>query len=171
MSSCQRGRSYSCSRMYRRSTLEMKASGKDELYTCARDDSCQSNWLQRILNTIPLGIHRDEISTKRLVKRMRASTGGWMFGVRATNWASCGVSNMSRWKNVICKLSSRGASIRATRSSKYSLTPLNQKKVRAGKGERVCGCGRRTGRDRGDLNPIQRPLRLVNVERQRTIAS
>src|SRR6266852_2946398 len=37
--------------------------------------------------------------------------------------------------------------------------------------ERVGGCGRRTGRDRGDSNISESSSSLVNVERQRTIAS
>jgi hypothetical protein len=45
--------------------------------------------------------------------------------VRLTNWLSCGVLNVSSWKSIF-KSSSRGASIWATRSSKYSQDPLNQ---------------------------------------------
>jgi hypothetical protein len=64
--------------------------------------------------------------------------------------------------------------MQATRSSKYSLTPLNQKDVRTGRTERVEGGGRRlarSGQDRGDWNPSESDSRLVNVERTVTIAS
>ena len=69
---------------------------------------------------------------------------------------------------------SRGASIRATRSSKYSMTPLNLKSVRAGRMVSVNGGGRRcsvSGRDCGDLYSTISVLSLVNVERQATIIS
>jgi hypothetical protein len=69
---------------------------------------------------------------------------------------------------------SRGASIRATRSSRYSLTPLNRKLVRSGRIECVIGGGRRlslSGRDREDRNSRERLSRLVNTERQVAIAS
>jgi hypothetical protein len=61
-----------------------------------------------------------------------------------------------------------------TRSSKYSLTPLNPNDVRTGRTECVEGGGRRlawSGQDRGDWNRSKRSLRLVNVERTETIAS
>jgi hypothetical protein len=65
--------------------------------------------------------------------------------------------------------SSKGGSIRATRSSNYSLAPLNSNRVRAGRTVRTDGGGRRlsrrSGRDRGDSNSIVRDLRLVNAAR------
>ncbi len=72
------------------------------------------------------------------------------------------------------KLSSRGASIRVTRSSKYSLAPLNVIVLRSGRIERVIGGGRwlsLSGRDREDENPRERVSRLVNRERHVAIAS
>ena len=54
------------------------------------------------------------------------------------------------------KRSSRGASIRVTGSSKYSLTPANFNLVRARMTERggIRCQPSRGGRDRGDLNPM-----------------
>src|SRR6266478_592426 len=69
---------------------------------------------------------------------------------------------------------SREASIRATRSSKYSLIPLNRNLESAGRRVRVNGGGRRlsrTGRDGGDWNPSLNCSSLVNAERQERIAS
>ena len=62
----------------------------------------------------------------------------------------------------------------ATRSSRYSPTPLNEKVVRTGRTERVEG-GRRllawSGQDRGDWNLMESSSRPVNAERAVTIAS
>lgn len=80
------------------------------------------------------------------------------------------MSNISLWKNVIHNYSSRLASIWVTRPSKYSLTPVNDKLVRAGRIERGGGGRRpsRGGRDQGNLKSC---LSLVNAERQVAIAS
>ena len=59
-------------------------------------------------------------------------------GTRLMNCASR-VSNIGGCENLITKLSSRGDSIRSTKSSKYSLTPLNVKSVREGRRVRVGG--------------------------------
>jgi hypothetical protein len=87
---------------------------------------------------------------------------------------NCGVLNAISLKKVILKLLSRGASMRTTRSSKYSLTPLKAKYPRMGRTERVEGGGRRlawSGQDRGDWNLREKEERLVNVERAVTIVS
>ena len=63
--------------------------------------------------------------------------------------------------------------MRATKSSKYSVTPLNIKDERKGRTERVAGGGcrvARSGQDRGDSNPSISSSRLVNAERIVTIA-
>src|SRR6266403_2186332 len=70
---------------------------------------------------------------------MRALSHAMRFGVRLMNWVSSGVSNMSWWKNRISNLPSRGASIRATRSSKYSFTPSKVKRMRERRTERMGG--------------------------------
>ena len=57
------------------------------------------------------------------------------------------------------KLSSRGALNHATRSSRYLLTPLNQKAVRLGRRDRVSGGGCRlslSGHDQEDRNSRER---------------
>ena len=72
------------------------------------------------------------------------------------------------------KVWSRGASIRATRSSKYSLAPLKIIVLRSVRIERVIGGGRRlslSGRDREDRNVSESESRLVNTVRQVAIAS
>ena len=72
------------------------------------------------------------------------------------------------------KPSSRGASIWPTRSSKYSLVPRNQKRVRAGRRKRVDEGTRwlsTSGRDEDDSNSKSRFSSLVNAERQATIPS
>ena len=89
------------------------------------------------------------------------------------NWMNCGVSNSMSLNTVICILLSRGVSMRATKSSKYSVTPLNEKDERKGRTERVLGDGcrvARSGQDRGDWNPSVSLSRLVNAERIVTIA-
>src|SRR6266852_6047296 len=88
------------------------------------------------------------------------------------NRASSGVSNVSSLKKVIRKSASRGASVRATKSSKYSQVPLNEKDVRAGRTARVLGRWRRqcqSGRDRGDSNSSRSVSSPANVEREVTI--
>ena len=64
--------------------------------------------------------------------------------------------------------------MQATRSSKYSLAPLNEKCVRTGRAKRVLGGGRwlaGSGQDRGDSNPSERSSSLVNVDMAATIPS
>src|ERR1700684_4298106 len=90
------------------------------------------------------------------------------------NRINCDVSNMISLKSAIFMRLSRGASMQVTKSSKYSVTPLNVKLVRTRRAERVEGGGSRlarSGQDRGDLNPRERCSMLVNVERTVTIAS
>src|SRR5712691_9110515 len=67
---------------------------------------------------------------------------------------------------------SKGVSIRATKSSRYSLTPWKSRRVRAGRTERVRG-GRRIwmGQDKGDRNPIETSLRLGNEASEVAITS
>lgn len=70
---------------------------------------------------------------------------------------SLGVSEDQLLKNVTAKPSSSGTSIRATNSSKYSLTPWNRQEARAGRTTCVNGGGRRSvrlDRDRGERNSI-----------------
>jgi hypothetical protein len=75
-------------------------------------------------------------------------------------------------KNVMVRKWTLDPSIRAKKSSKYSLTPQKEREVRAGNPARVGGGGAiSTGRDRGDWNPMERPLRLGNAARQVAIAS
>src|ERR1700733_1414319 len=93
---------------------------------------------------------------------------------RLTNRMSSGVSKSISLKNIADKWWSRGVSIWAKRSSKYSLTPLNQIIVRAGRIERVGGGEIRvssSGQDWGDSNRSSSLSRLVNMVRQVTIAS
>ncbi|KAH9970338.1 hypothetical protein BJV74DRAFT_867249 [Russula compacta] len=80
--------------------------------------------------------------------------------------------NIRSMKRSISRWTSLGVSIRATKSSKYSLTPLKEKWKSAGRTARVGG-GRliRSGRDRGDWNLMERYSRLGNVARQVAIAS
>src|SRR5216683_6745133 len=66
---------------------------------------------------------------------------------------------------------SDGVSIRATRSPKYSETPLKSKWVREGRMVRVGGGFSRERRGRGDRNPRNSDSSLVSAERQATIAS
>ena len=72
----------------------------------------------------------------------RASFGSWNLGVWLMKWTRCGVSKFIRGE-VIDKTLSRGASIRATRYSKYSLAPLNRKLKKSGRVVRMIGGGRR----------------------------
>ena len=62
----------------------------------------------------------------------------------------------------------------ATRSSKYSLTPLNSKKARTGRTMRVSGTGRRVARsgyDREERKPSVNDSSLIVEDRQVTISS
>ena len=70
-----------------------------------------TTWMDNLENTI----HTASGSFKGILS----------FGVQLMNWVSCGVLNMSWWKNVICKWSNRRASIQARRSSRYLLIPSN----------------------------------------------
>src|ERR1700743_2993228 len=94
-------------------------------------------------------------------------------GVRRINWINRGVLNTISLKNVITNFLSLGASMSVTRSSKYSLPPLNRKSGRTGRTKRGEG-GRcwfsKSGQDSGDWNVSERDSRLVNVERAATIA-
>jgi hypothetical protein len=70
--------------------------------------------------------------------------------------------------------SSKGVSIRDTRISRYSLTPLNSKRVRPGRVMRVGGGKRRpswSGREKGVSNPMLTYLRLAITAKPATIAS
>ena len=91
------------------------------------------------------------------------------------NWTICGASKSSEWNEVIPKSQSRGASMRDTRSSKYSLAPLNPKRERARRTERICGGGKRfsgSGQDRGDSKLSRNSLRLLfDADRPETTAS
>src|SRR5712691_6913690 len=101
-------------------------------------------------------------------------SGALSVGLRLMNWKSCGVSKMVWLKKVICNSHSRGASIWAQISSKYSLAPLNRILVRLGRIERVGGGIRQlfgAGRGRGYRNSRRRNSRLVNAERLVAIAS
>src|SRR6266849_3208417 len=102
-----------------------------------------------------------------------ALIGSLNLGVRLMNWTRCGVSKFIGGMKVMDKSSSRGASIRATRTSKYSLAPLNSMLARLGRIERVIG-GRRfslSGRDREDRNSRESSSSLDNAERQVAIVS
>src|SRR5580698_2705658 len=90
------------------------------------------------------------------------------------NWASWEVSEMNWWEKDIAKVSSRGVSIRTTRSSKYSSIPLNCNWVRAERRVRVGGGGGRCsmiGKDSGDSKSRISVSSLVNAEKHETIAS
>jgi hypothetical protein len=84
------------------------------------------------------------------------------------------MSNTGWWKNVISKSSSRGASIRAARTSKYSLTPVNFNFVRAGRIKRVrggTGLFLLLGWSVGDLKWMQRDLSFGNADKDLAIVS
>src|SRR6267154_38976 len=96
------------------------------------------------------------------------------YGVRRMNWTRCGVSRWRCSKKIIEKALSRGRSMWATRSSRYSLAPLNLKRARAGRTQRVGGGRRRvclSGRGRGDSKSRNSLSRRVNAEKPVTIAS
>src|SRR5579863_1349764 len=83
---------------------------------------------------------------------------------------SCGMVKMWSMKNHMLRLWSLGVLIRATRSSKYSLTPLNAKYVTVGRTVRVGGSEFIWGA-RGYWNPMKSSSRLSNAARQLTIIS
>ena len=146
----------------------MKVSGKDELQTCARDESCQSDCLHDVPKwSLPSNVCGSVIQTPESEKTTRASSCALNFGARPMNWVTWGVLNISWWKRVISKQSSRGASIRARRSSRYSPTPLNSNSVRTGRRLRACRRGFRlswSGRHRGDSNLTRRLYHCWNKE-------
>jgi hypothetical protein len=84
------------------------------------------------------------------------------------------MSDLSSWKKVMQMESSKGTSMRATTSSKNSLSPWNSKRVRAEREVRVVGGGRRfpgSGLDGKGANSMMRDLRLANAARLVTIVS
>ena len=149
----------------------MRAQRKDELQSCARDESSQYDWMPHV---IPKSSARSDDygsvnRTPQSERTTRASSCVLNFDVRRMIWVSCEVSKMSWWKRIIAKSSSRGASIRAKRSSTYSPIPLNCNLARTGRRVRVDRGRRRlfrSGKRRGDLNPMWRLSSLVNTERQ-----
>ena len=94
--------------------------------------------------------------------------------VRLMKWPSSGMSNNSWLKNRMVMWLSKGVSIRDTTTSKYSLLPLKESEVRAGRvthvNGRVCRFALSAG-DRGDRNRSISSWSLVNVDRVTTIAS
>jgi hypothetical protein len=82
--------------------------------------------------------------------------------------------NVSSLKKLIDKLTSRGASILATRSSKYPHMPLNRREVSVGKVARAGGGGvilAWLGQDSGERNESSSWLSLNIADRQATITS
>jgi len=68
----------------------------NELQTCTRDDSFQSEGLHAITNmSLPPDINGSVTRTSHLEKARRACSCVLNFGVRLINWVSCGVSNES----------------------------------------------------------------------------
>ena len=94
--------------------------------------------------------------------------------VRLMKWPSSGMSNTSWLKNRMVIRLSKGVSIRDTTTSKYSLSPLKESEVRAGRATHVIGRGCRlalSAGDRGDRNSSVSSWSLVNVDRVMTITS
>src|SRR5579863_5191892 len=84
------------------------------------------------------------------------------------------MSNKSWLKMVTDMYWSKGVSIRATSSSKYSVTPLNTRRERVGRIVRACGsrvCLALSGRDQGDRKSRESDSSRVRADRQVTIAS
>src|SRR6267154_230859 len=121
----------------------MEDRGNNEVQICAIDESCRSSRLHNILN-LRWSPEYASIYKSQKSKRTRSCTSS--VGVRLMNRISCGVSNKSRRHNTISKQLSRGGSIRATRSSKYPLTPVKCNLMREGRTERVGGGRRRLSR-------------------------
>ncbi|KAH9999692.1 hypothetical protein BJV74DRAFT_823285 [Russula compacta] len=134
--------------------------GDNELQAWAKNESCQSDPLHRV-DSLILGRENADVSweSSRLVKPPSKPTFAILsvlsFSVRPMNWWSCETSKVTWWKRIISNMSSRGASTRDMKSSKYSLTPWKMKSVRAGRTACVSGCGcwlALSGRCRGDRN-------------------
>src|SRR6266566_2034255 len=128
--------------MKRFSVVERR--GKDMVQICARDESCQPGSLHEIFTWKYLTLDacgRSVTQATRLSKTTCTSLEG--SNVSVMSRMSSGMSMSMSWKNVVDNCSSRGVSIRARSSSRYSLTPLNKKCVREGRTERVGGNGRR----------------------------
>ena len=119
--------------------------GKHEVQICSIDETCQSNSLHRI-STLSFS-YLPEVGDESLTAAASPSKVRWAFssafmiGVPLMNWVNCGVSNTMSLNKVVSKHSSRGASMWATTTSKYSLSPLNKKYPRLGRTERVGGGG------------------------------
>ena len=110
---------------------------KDDVKTCARDESCQSDRLHEISKS----------NNGRAMVWCATEELGELWSVEYELMEECYIQLV--WL-------SRRALIRVTGSSKYSLTPMNVNLVRAGRTEHVGGGCRpsRGGRNRGDSNPM-----------------
>src|SRR6266850_2845249 len=87
---------------------------------------------------------------------------------------SCGTSKVSWSKNDALTRSSRGALIRAIKSSRYSVMPRNVRKVRDERTAHVTGSSRwyvRSGGGVGEENLIMSHVSLGNAERPVASAS
>ena len=124
----------------------MGRGGKHDVQTCSMDETCQPNPLHGII-TSSLSRLSDVASDESLTLAALPSKVTWAFsnafmiGVRLINWVMCGVSNAMSLDKVVLKQRSRGVSMWATRTSTNSLTPLNRKRRRLGRIERVRGGG------------------------------
>jgi hypothetical protein len=122
---------------------------KEGLQTCSMDESCQPGSLHDIaIWRVPgEGATTAESSQNSTVASRFPS-----LGVRLMIWASRGVSKSISSKKVIRMSSSQRVSIRVTRSSKYSITPLKRRDIdiRAGMTNRFYGGGGRVSRSGRD---------------------
>ena len=103
----------------------MGRGGKHEVQTCSIDETCQSNLLHGISTMSRLPDDKRLTVAALMSKKIWASSSAFTVSVRLINWVSCGVSNIMSLNKVMFNSSSRGASMWATTTSKYSLSPLN----------------------------------------------
>ena len=81
--------------MYRSSNVEM--GGKDEVQTCATDESCHSDTVHEIctLSILLSDVCDGNLTIMALELNItRPFSGALSVGLRLMNWKSCGVSNM-----------------------------------------------------------------------------
>src|SRR6266702_179788 len=109
------------------------------------ENNCQSNCSHDIFNPsrvrAPGGVKVTEMEMAPPEDRISARRGDICISMRSMNRPSCETSKVGWLKNVISISPRRGASILATRLSKYLLIPRYLKQVRAGRTMRSPGGG------------------------------
>ena len=101
----------------------MERGGNDEVQTCSRDESYQSEAVHEIFksSTYVCDRTRNLIEMALDIIAILPCFAAHSIGLRLMNWKSCGRSNMIWLKKATYNCSIRGASIRAKIFSKYSV--------------------------------------------------